>query len=584
MAIQNASDLLVYKRTTPAQKQITRVFVKTSNPLIFADGLTSGTIKISNITDGSGTVKDDQSTAAATANTATNVLAKIGSTLASSNDYSASSTTVEGAYTYRDFTNGADGVVPLLSFSNGTATIKNNAIKVSIVQSGQNLAYEPVAHSTSASISMNTDLRDTTTKDSQGYSESAGGLKSVEISTDALIDLTENVDPQSFINDIKNQSSIRLKYSDRITNLINTNVTQSTIDGFSIANATQTQNQPDPFGGDTGAKITYASGSFARLQYSTTVAKLEGKNFVWSFYVKGIDASKDSISIGINKFDSDGVSNSVSYNDYTTELVSGIGTISNIQPSGKVDKVDNVGFGGTDTENWTRIKVSSNNPFNAEGKGKIEFRMYVGTYNTSVSGQAIFTSSWQLEIGNVVTPYQSPADISCYSGLFLPSSISLDAGVEENATFSSSFTSSGELYKDGLGPELIEDTTFDNPSYWILEPTNGSLSVVESGYGKIITTSGTLSFIKSSVLAIMPNQSTDGNYYNLTYTVAQSSNTNFVIADGGFTGEDLSVPASVGTHTIIMRPGTNSLVLKRSGSTCTIWLSSISLKKLAPID
>ena len=49
---------------------------------------------------------------------------------------------------------------------------------------------EAVAHCTSASLSVNMDLRDSTTKSSSGWSESLGGLKSWEMSGDAFVDLT----------------------------------------------------------------------------------------------------------------------------------------------------------------------------------------------------------------------------------------------------------------------------------------------------------------------------------------------------------------------------------------------------------
>ena len=48
---------------------------------------------------------------------------------------------------------------------------------------------EAVAHCTSASLSVNMDLRDSTTKSSSGWSESLGGLKSWEMSGDAFVDI-----------------------------------------------------------------------------------------------------------------------------------------------------------------------------------------------------------------------------------------------------------------------------------------------------------------------------------------------------------------------------------------------------------
>tara|TARA_E500000318_G_C3546844_1_gene207085 strand:+ start:141 stop:545 length:405 start_codon:yes stop_codon:yes gene_type:complete len=48
---------------------------------------------------------------------------------------------------------------------------------------------EAVAHATSASLSVNMDLRDSTTKSSLGWQENLGGLKSWEMSGDAFVDI-----------------------------------------------------------------------------------------------------------------------------------------------------------------------------------------------------------------------------------------------------------------------------------------------------------------------------------------------------------------------------------------------------------
>ena len=50
-------------------------------------------------------------------------------------------------------------------------------------------SLQAVAHSTSASLSMSMDLRDSTTKSSLGYSESLGGLRSWEMSGDAFVEI-----------------------------------------------------------------------------------------------------------------------------------------------------------------------------------------------------------------------------------------------------------------------------------------------------------------------------------------------------------------------------------------------------------
>ena len=59
------------------------------------------------------------------------------------------------------------------------------------------------------------DLRDTTTKDSNGYQNNLGGLKSFELSTDALFDLTADLDFQEFFNDLKNRTLVTVSFSER---------------------------------------------------------------------------------------------------------------------------------------------------------------------------------------------------------------------------------------------------------------------------------------------------------------------------------------------------------------------------------
>ena len=48
---------------------------------------------------------------------------------------------------------------------------------------------EPIAHCTSASISVSMDLRDSTTKSSDGWQDNLGGLKSWEMSGDAFVEV-----------------------------------------------------------------------------------------------------------------------------------------------------------------------------------------------------------------------------------------------------------------------------------------------------------------------------------------------------------------------------------------------------------
>jgi len=65
--------------------------------------------------------------------------------------------------------------------------IENATNVVLSVTTGGSL--QALAHCTSASISMNMDLRDKTSKSSGGYQESLGGLRSWELSGDAFVEI-----------------------------------------------------------------------------------------------------------------------------------------------------------------------------------------------------------------------------------------------------------------------------------------------------------------------------------------------------------------------------------------------------------
>ena len=210
MAIKNASDLLVYKKSPANVAQVTRVRVLDSTPLV-----SLGTLKILNTTDGSGNNVAELTTAAVTANTATNVLAIIGNRLAV-NGYSGATIQDEGDYKYRDFTNTFAGDVNTLSVADGTAEIEDGAIEVIVITSSETLnEHEPIAHSTSASISFNNDLRDITSKDSGGYQENAGGLRSFELSTDALQDINADLDFKEFYDDVHERNEVIVRFAER---------------------------------------------------------------------------------------------------------------------------------------------------------------------------------------------------------------------------------------------------------------------------------------------------------------------------------------------------------------------------------
>ena len=213
MAIKNASDLLVYKKSPADVAQITRIRVKKVAPLS-ADG----TIFVQNYTTSSGVNVPQGETVGATNNGAT-VLFRIRGVLIANSNYTGTSTVdpgVDSDFVYADFTNAYQGDVNTLSLADGTADINEGAIEVIVLTSGESLdGYEPIAHSTSASISFNNDLRDVTTKDSAGFQENIGGLKSFELSADALQDINADLDFKEFYDDINERNEVIIKFAER---------------------------------------------------------------------------------------------------------------------------------------------------------------------------------------------------------------------------------------------------------------------------------------------------------------------------------------------------------------------------------
>lgn len=574
MAIKNASDLLVYAKTTDPAKQKTRIRVLAATPLI---DFTSGeNILLSNITNVSGVITDNQ-IISGISNTGQSILDLAKNMLNSSFGYTITSVATDPSnnlYKYVDVTNGANGIVPTLVFSDGTATFNEDAVIIEIVTPGSSAIFDPVAFSTSASFSTNMDLRDVTNKDSNGWSESLPGLKSFEVSTDILQSVNPDVplDGSDFFDKLKNGTTVDLSFSDRIRNILRTNLTQSGVDGFGSSSGTQTNLQADPFGGSTASKFTTAaSTSFKFVKYTLDSARLEGKNVNWSFYIKG-SGSTTSASIT--------VSNIATAQSAIITKLDGSGSIAQAGVGSQYWNIT-----GLSTSSWTRVSFQMNNLSTSGGSEsdpqEFRFVVYPGVYNSQDSSE-VFLSSWQIELAPEATDYQDPTDITHWQGNALVSSVSFDAGVEDNLTCSATFTGTGNVYPNGLGPELIGDTGFDlandgsNPAsaYWSVNASAAGVStVIEDGYAKIITTSNDTSIFRSGLMT------GSGDYYLLTYTVHTNTQGNISVLDG-WDSEDVILPKSIGTHSVLIKPSTSQLTIKRVSGATTIWLSSISLKKV----
>lgn len=565
MAIKNASDLLVYAKTASAAAQVTRIRVLTTNPISVPEGGTTGTFKVNNLINSSGVIYDSSETSAVT-NSASAVLTELATKFPLWSAGTASSAVVDGDYTYRDFTSSYLGLAPTLELVDGTATFNEDAVIIEIVTPGSSAIFDPVAFSTSASFSTNMDLRDVTNKDSGGWSESLPGLKSFEVSTDVLQSVNPDVplDGSDFFDKLKNGTEVDLSFSDRIRNIIRTNLTQSGVDGFTISSAaiSQTNLQTDAFGGSTGSKLTITGdNTFKSLNYSVDSGRIQGKYVTWSFYVKG-----DPDSPNNNEATFWSRTNNADVVPDSFEIISGDGSIT----GSNVKKISGLNIGDNDVvANWTRVRITYK--FDGNQTATTAFLLAPGDGNDQDSGDVIYTSSWQIEFKDEATDYQDPTDITHWQGNALVSSLSFDAGVEDNLTCSATFTGTGNIYPNGLGPELIGDTGFDDPSYW----TTGGSSLVENGYGKVISTGSATSIYKTALL-------TSGDFYLLTYTISSSPTPTGVIGIGNGWGTTTeSLPSSAGTHTALLKPSSSTFsIINPDDGACTVWLSSISLKKV----
>ena len=571
MAIKNASDLLVYAKTTAPAKQVTRIRVLISNPFEAPDGGTQGDVKIDNMTNGSGQVFDDVTTSTSS-NAGSSLLFRIKQALEAKNYVDLSSSDQPaGDYVYRDFENFANGIVPTLSIKDGTATLNEGAIIIEIVTPGSSAIFDPVAFSTSASFSTNMDLRDVTNKDSGGYSQSLGGLRSFEISTDLLQSINPDVplDGTDFFDKLKARSLVDLSFSDRIRNIIRTNLTQSGVDGFTLDGSpiSQTNLQDDPFGGSTASKLSIASSTtYKGLKYNIDSSRLEGKYVTFTFYVKGDPASPNNAEATF------WVNNGSDVSLSSFEILSGDGTIATLT-SASVKKITGLNTGANNVSaNWTRVRATYNFQSGATN-ATTYFALTPGLANAQVADDIIYVSSWQIEFKDGATNYQDPTDITHWQGNALVSSVSFDAGVEDNLTCSATFTGTGQIFPNGLGPELISDTGFNDASYWdVNDSAAGASSIIQDGYGKIITSGDYTDISKDGIL-------TAGDVYLLTYSVHTNSQGGIALGDIE-SNVDVNLAATPGqTHNVEFKANIADLVIKRIGAT-TIWLSSISLKKV----
>ena len=582
MAIKNASDLLVYKKTSPAQPQITRIRIKKSTPI--KDFTSGDNIIVNNITDSAGDITDGQ-TITITTNSGAHIINAISTELNTNYNYSVTARQGQSdpVWTWIDFTNGADGPVPTLEVLSGTAEFKSDKVEIIVLQSGQSIVYQPIAYSTSASISMSTDLRDITTKDSQGWQENAKGLGSFELSTDALWDVNNAVGVESATEDLIVGDSVDVKFSDRVRNLVATEDVYGDVAYWSASNVGLNKHLEDPFSQFTAAQVYVSSnGSNRNYRYNLPIALIEGKKMTWSLYLKAFSATANSCKLKV-------ILNSESGTDVgassSIEKISGVGTVSS--PAADFKKVT-----GLSNTSWTRVKVTTDSVVSGTDLRDVRLLIYPGAdHNSQTTADNIITASWQVETGTSATDYQNPTEVDCYQGKAFVNSVSVDAGVEDNATYSASFTGTSEIFINGLGHELLGDNYFDGtettvgldkflvPNWKFFNSSSNSLNYFPSGSARFKwVTSGSSGYLTSHDGTTSVNPMVVGKEYELTYTVSNYVNGSLKLLS---TAGDPTIPLTVATHKIRFTADLTYLrIEKGSESNGEISISYISLKEV----
>jgi hypothetical protein len=582
MAIQNASDLLVYKKTSPARAQVTRIKVKSSTPI--KDFTAGDNIILNNVTDASGDVSDGVVDALSGVNSGFSVCSSISAVLTGTYGYTATGVVNDpndASFKKIDVTNGANGPVPTLEVLSGTNEFKSGAVEIVVITSGQSLVYQPIAFSTSASLGVSKDLRDITTKDSQGWQENAKGLGSFELSTDALWDVNNAVGVESATEDLIQGDLVDVKFSDRVRNLIDTEEVYG--DGWSASNVTLTKHLEDPFSQFTAAQVDVSSNGASRnYRYGVPIQLVEGKKVTWTLYLKAFSATANSCKLKI-------ILNSDSGTDLNAstsiEKISGVGTVSS--PSVNFKKVT-----GVSTTSWTKVKITTDSVVSGADLRDVWLLIYPGAdHNNQTTADKIITASWQIETGTSASDYQNPTEVDCYQGKAFVNSVSVDAGVEDNATYSASFTGTSELFVNGLGHELLGDNYFDGtettvgldkflvPNWKFFNSSSNSQNSFPGGSAKFKwITSGSGGYLTSHNGTTSVNPMVVGKEYELTYTVSNYVNGSLKLLS---TAGDPTIPLTVATHKIRFTADLTYLrIEKGSESNGEISISYISLKEV----
>jgi predicted secreted protein len=223
MAIKNASDLLVYKKSPADQAQIIK-FDFEGQDIVIVDGIQGGYVFVNNLYSAAGVKAAPLRVFIGTnfrdGNDVGTVLRLAIDAYSDSDETALVSNVDAGTYSSTlTITNDYAGDVdPVTITPDDDTEVDYTKIDVTVTQDGEtNNSYQPIGYSTSATLTTSNELRDITNKDSLGLAEYAPGLKTFEITTDALQDFTQDEDFKRQLDDLNTGDSVFVRFSERLT-------------------------------------------------------------------------------------------------------------------------------------------------------------------------------------------------------------------------------------------------------------------------------------------------------------------------------------------------------------------------------
>jgi len=364
---------------------------------------------------------------------------------------------------------------------------------------------------------------------------------------------------ESATEDLIVGDSVDVKFSDRVRNLVDTEDVYGD-SYFPNSNITITKHLEDPFGQFTAAEFAISSSTgYSANIYKAPIQLVEGKKVTWSLYLKAFSATADACNLRIRSVTTSSGNDANS----SIKIISGSGTVTSITSA--IKKIT-----GLSTSSWTRVELTTDSVISGTDLNAVQFYLYPGDdYTTQTTADKVITASWQVETSTDASDYQNPTEVDCYQGKAFVNSVSVDAGVEDNATYSASFTGTSEIFINGLGHELIEDPYFDGGTNWWT--ISGATTTISNGIARILRINSGAGDIGTTTIMV------SGQKYCLEYTVSNYTSGGLKIA-----GLEVSIPSTVGTHKIHFTPVGNNLVIKRDNNFATtdISLTYVSVKEV----